>query len=521
VVVSGSAAIQAGGTAQYTAVVADENGTAITSNVVWSILQTVPEVSISATGMVSVGSGVPAGTSFIVLAIQDGAAGYANVTVNEALVSGLLGEFMTSEGPAGTELNPFLIYSAEDLMRLGTGENGWTEESYYKLMADITVNNDMYPLPGSQANHFNGTLDGNGRTLNMQVSKDLGVAPGGLLRYIGTEGVIKNLNFSGKIELNSAAGASLAFGNYGTITNCHVSAVITDTSGSDNLYGFAGLVTGNYNTGAISGCSMSGDVNAYCAGGLVGFNAGVLMDSYVTGNINGVSTVGGLATRNAGTVTDCFFEGSITGNNIVGGIAGQNQNGGIISKCYVSGNITGTDGSRAIGGIAGENSGSVIENCRYKGDITAPGDCTGGIAGLIYNSSRISNCLFLGSIKGSEAGSANIGGIAGGAYNDDGGLNHISNCVANGSIVNGTTHLRIVDGPLSGYDAVFELYNNYAVMPLTEGVEDLNGHNGATLQSAALIDTFFSNPANWYGDTGWDFTDTWLWDSTVSEPLLR
>ena len=66
--------------------------------------------------------------------------------------------------------------------------------------------------------------------------------------------------------------------------------------------------------------------------------------------------VGGIAGENYGTIEKCTFSGTVTGSSSVGGIAGYNSSGGTIDRCSVSGTVHGTT---STGGIAGQNYGTV------------------------------------------------------------------------------------------------------------------------------------------------------------------
>ena len=77
------------------------------------------------------------------------------------------------------------------------------------------------------------------------------------------------------------------------------------------------------------------------------------------------STVGGIAGENRGTVRYCTFEGTVSGSETVGGLVGRNTVTGVIESSGVSGTVSGT---HFVGGIAGENSG-VIRTCKNHANI--------------------------------------------------------------------------------------------------------------------------------------------------------
>lgn len=71
------------------------------------------------------------------------------------------------------------------------------------------------------------------------------------------------------------------------------------------------------------------------------------------------SFIGGIAGENSGTLENCSFTGSVKGENVIGGIAGENTEYGKVISCTASGNVT---GENSTGGIVGKNSG-FIQNC--------------------------------------------------------------------------------------------------------------------------------------------------------------
>ena len=86
---------------------------------------------------------------------------------------------------------------------------------------------------------------------------------------------------------------------------------------------------------------------------------GVVRNLRLSGSIapaNGCCQLGGLAGDNRGSVRDCSFDGSVTGTNDIGGLIGHNY--GTIRNCSVSGSVS---GKRMTGGIVGYNEGLVAE----------------------------------------------------------------------------------------------------------------------------------------------------------------
>ena len=125
---------------------------------------------------------------------------------------------------------------------------------------------------------------------------------------------------------------------------------------------FGGTFNGNGHT--ISSLSITQSVSP---AGLFG----VLQKDAVIKNLNVEGTVtpsgdseniGGIVGENHGTIESCTFNGSVSGKRSVGGIAGRNLATGIVRACEASGAIF---GQSMTGGIVGENLGSIV-SCRGR-----------------------------------------------------------------------------------------------------------------------------------------------------------
>ena len=128
---------------------------------------------------------------------------------------------------------------------------------------------------------------------------------------------------------------------------------------------FGGTFEGQGHT--ISGLSLTGSGNVR---GLFRYiqPSGAVRDLNVTGSIapsDRKNTLGGLVGENQGTITNCTFSGAVSGADSIGGIAGINEAQGQIINCSFSGSVT---GEHYVGGIAGQNYGSVVQ-CENSGSI--------------------------------------------------------------------------------------------------------------------------------------------------------
>ena len=128
---------------------------------------------------------------------------------------------------------------------------------------------------------------------------------------------------------------------------------------------FGGTFEGQGHT--ISGLSLTGSGNVR---GLFRYiqPTGAVRDLHVSGAIapsDRKNTLGGLVGENQGTITNCSFSGAVSGADSIGGIAGINEAQGQIINCSFSGSVT---GEHYVGGIAGQNYGSIVQ-CENSGSI--------------------------------------------------------------------------------------------------------------------------------------------------------
>ncbi len=121
--------------------------------------------------------------------------------------------------------------------------------------------------------------------------------------------------------------------------------------------------------------------------------------------------IGGVAGDNAGTIRSCAFIGAVDGENRVGGVAGTNT--GQILKCKVKGSV---EGQNSTGGIAGENSG-YISGCENRSAVnTSPEEKKRSLSALDADAgSVVENLLTLREENEEESvlGHTDTGGVAG------------------------------------------------------------------------------------------------------------
>lgn len=167
--------------------------------------------------------------------------------------------------------------------------------------------------------------------------------------------------------------SGILLGNGHAITNMRIH--IADTSDTLQRYGFIGV-----NEGMIYGLTFK---NAYITAGnlhytgwvdvgiVAGYNEATINECSVNGTLEihrNNSNIGGIVGENAGTVSTCKFgelhSSKVMGNGEIGGIAGKNTS--LVSNCQVFNteiNFWEVYQGRSIGGIVGYNPDGTITDC--------------------------------------------------------------------------------------------------------------------------------------------------------------
>lgn len=253
---------------------------------------------------------------------------------------------------------------------------------------------------------FQGTFDGNGKTITGMTISSSSVEYIGLFGYL-YGATVRNLTMADEEGANNIQLASITGGantyplgsiagrvENGKIINCHnrcaVSFSVSDKSG--NVGGIAGSIINS----VVSACSNSGAITiiqgqANYAGGIVGesFKSSIV-SCFNTGNID--VTAG----------SNSAYAGGIAGGS---DLNGGSQTPGTILHCYSTGDIA-AKATRAStsGGIAGAARYAVITSCFATGTVSAESSSNGsdaayagGIIGWIWSTSSVTveDCLAL------------------------------------------------------------------------------------------------------------------------------
>ena len=293
-------------------------------------------------------------------------------------------------GGTGTQEDPWLITSQEDLIALaeflnsGNAETFDTENAgvgnchgyYFKQTADIDLNGVTWePIGYSGSYYFAGNYDGGGHS-------------------------IKNAISTGKVDPDGFATAGI-FGwvAFGSVENLHVKNANFLAIGQNN-YSYVGGIAGVCYGSSIKNCSVVNSSleskrnnNNNCAGSIVGYSTGGTFEKCAAEN-NQVKTMaygGGFV----GEVDDdpSYGAGTSTFTNCY------------TANCSVSSKTDDVQGVSLVGGFVGEmtDSALTVNNCYvYRAMLSTEGTAVPGIkatgvfAGHLWGGSSIvdTNCFF-------------------------------------------------------------------------------------------------------------------------------
>ncbi|SHK98458.1 InlB B-repeat-containing protein [Fibrobacter sp. UWB12] len=277
----------------------------------------------------------------------------------------------------------YLIKTGDQLNNLATYVNAGntTKGVTFKLTANVTAAGTYIPI-GNPNHVFNGTFDGNGKSIRVYYKYDptptkVTVGTGysyeltaGVFGVLGSSAVVKNLTVEqpsySLVSTKSQTGFQMSSADFGGIAGINNGQII-DCMADNNSF------------------TVEVDATTNSVGGIVGTNKGTIKNttsSYIlTTNLkSGASNyVGGIAGYNTGTIEANTTESYITNNGgdaYIGGIVGFNA--GTATKNFVS-SYKKNSGSKGKGAIAGYNNKTLTQNGYYNlgtGIGTGSGDVT-------------------------------------------------------------------------------------------------------------------------------------------------
>lgn len=437
-----------------------------------------------------------------------------------------------ASGGSGTEADPYLIATAQELVDFRDEVNDSAKKSTSKLCAKLTANIDLSTLGDrdwtpigyytgySDCVYYGGTFDGGGFTISGLKIKS--TKPYQALFGYVKGGIIKNLTVDGSVTTATTSSAYAAgivgYGDPVTMETCMNRVTVTVTQ-----KGYAAGVAAYANTGStITGCTNQGNISGVGGylGGIVGTASGVTITNCINnGDVvdarrsdtypYGVGGIAGSAIS-ASRITNCGNAGAVTSHlKNTGGVVGYFA--GTAEKCFNSGNVTGI---YATGGIVGNissantsvtdcyNTGSILCNAptaQYK-DSNAKG--IGGIVGNPGSTSSadctVKNCYNAGTITNADAATTDItvGGVIGSSsaksYSGE----------ATGLITAENCYYLAADG-LNGDGA-----NAEAAGVTSKKAEELKASGMAALLGGSYIDQAGGYPMLGWQDPNADYTVT-------------
>lgn len=308
--------------------------------------------------------------------------------------------------------------------------------------------NNWVPI-GTSGKSFQGTFDGNGKSITGMTISSTSVHHVGLFGYL-YGATVKDLTMADERDTqtinwetiptssdnnNYYLGSVAGWVKSGKIINCHNKCAVSfSVSGkAGNVGGIAGMIAEN---SVLSTCSNSGaitvDGSPVMGGGIAGESAqSSIVSCFNTGDVSATSN------------TNTAYAGGIVGDSDLNGDSNTPSH---ISYCYSTGKITAKASSTSTsGGIVGGAQHVVLESCFATGTVSAESSGSssnaayaGGIIGWIWsNKITVKDCLALNTEGVKAIGSVSkkhVGRIAGYNIGNDNGTVPLSNNYASTKI---------------------------------------------------------------------------------------
>lgn len=376
------------------------------------------------------------------------------------IISGLRAEntlgTITGEAFTGGVIGYQRTYDADQLnYKLDTNEDGIraaieaaqnSTSSSDRLLPGMNENNiptavmaskNSYTLTISTEGNTDDSLTVNTNNIPIQTV----MYSGGVLGYCdkGSKIEIKNCKNTGSItfasdllEKDSTGGIKL--GKYAA--SGEIPELLTKDASELEMHFIGGITGVNLQNETITHCANTGSLSGFTGiGGVVGLNAGTVKNCELSEHFGNVALeyVGGIVgiNSNGGTISKCTTDAgkTISGNNHLGGITGWNLKGGTLTgnENYATVNASGKDNSdyAAVGGIAGQNSGTIVlqkdSSTKSRSVSGAKGAGVGGLVGINESDGQIqvtgtggtSGEIIVVSNKVTVQGYEQVGGIVG------------------------------------------------------------------------------------------------------------
>jgi len=435
--------------------------------------------------------------------------GQGSMVQNVGLAGGSTTGFYVAGGLAGLNLgtiaNSYNTGSVEGTLYVG-GLAGASAGLISNSHASGSVSGASY-VGGLTGYNYGGTI--NDSYASGSVSGNLGV--GGLTG--ANSGAVNNSYATASVSGAGYFGGLIGLNIGGTISNSHFdlhNVVVNSTT--DTYLTLGGLYTGQYQDWFSH--SLTLDIANYSAS-LPGSG-----NNYTVNSAQGLKDMLGFADNTAYTFTqtgniDLFGETNLHIPYLAGTFNGAGHtisnltltqplsHGGMFGEIATTGVVNNVglvdasvNGSQYVGGLAGENRGSV-SNSYVMGTVAGSEDTIGGLVG--ENNGTISNSYSAATVT---SNTVNVGGLVGSNNGT------IGNSFASGS-VSGVSNL----GGLAGTNAgtVSNSYWNSDISAVGFGGGTATGATGLTAAQMNQQSNF----------AGWDFSSVWIGYDGFTNPMLR
>ena len=261
---------------------------------------------------------------------------------------------------SGTETDPYLIATLENLLWFSQASSEWGAGKYYEQTADIDASTSSSWNVGDHDN------DRNTPDLAMGFSS------------IGFSGTYDGGNHTiDQLTIYRPHSSSYYAGFFGSTNN----ATIKDL-GLTNVditgYYFVGALSGTDNSSTITGCFSTGSVTSgsstnlgYYTSGMVGYaNTTTISNSYSTATVTTAYYGGGLIGQDAGnsTITNSYYAGLLTSNGQPGGLMGGNSTLSVVTNSFWDTDVSGQ--STSVGGGTGKTTAEMQDIATYTSTAT-------------------------------------------------------------------------------------------------------------------------------------------------------
>ncbi len=245
----------------------------------------------------------------------------------------------TPPSGSGTQGDPYLISSLENLYWLSQNDAVWDDNAYFLQTADIDASatstwdagTGFSPI-GNITTDFTGNYDGDGHTIsNLFINR--------LTSNMGLFGITQNTTvmnigvIQADITGSFQTGTLIGFAQGGTIVKDSYATGLVSAGGGTvgGLIGasFADSVLRVYSSAQVTSLSAR-------AGGLIAnHNTGVIKDSYATGAVTATNWAGGLVAANNGSIENSYSTSLVNSTgSFVGGFVARNEGAGTITNSY-------------------------------------------------------------------------------------------------------------------------------------------------------------------------------------------